>query len=288
MIILGVMKRFLSLILAFFLMAAFAMAETPFSVSVTPEIAWQGKVLEIKVPLAGIKDIRAEFLGQKFKLYPDGDVFVGIVGVPTNQKVGHYDLRLIITQTDGKIVEQTKNIKVWQTKFLATRYTLKPSRDKLRSPKIINNEWGKIEKVLVKKGSKRLWQGKFAYPCQARISQGFGHLQIINGKRSGTHRGLDLAVPIGTKVFAPNSGKVVFADKLKAFGGTMVLDHGHGIHTLYFHLSKFAAEVGAMVTKGTVIAYSGNSGVSSGAHLHWGMSVQNLRVDPEQWVKYEL
>ena len=68
----------------------------------------------------------------------------------------------------------------------------------------------------------------------------------------------------------------------------MVVDHGQGIHTLYFHLSRFVAEVGQNVSKGAVIAFSGNSGVSSGPHLHWGMSVQNLRVDPMQWVKYEM
>jgi len=279
------MKRSL---LAFIFLCLFVNLASALTIEVEPEIAWQGKIIEVRVLLAGIQEVKGEFLGQKFNLYEQGDDFVGIVGVPTNQKVGHYDLRLIITQADGKTVEQVKNVKVWQTKFPVSRYWLKPARDKLRARNIIDNEWGQIEKVLVKKVEKRLWQGKFEYPCQAKISQGFGHLQIINGKRSGTHRGLDLAVPIGTKVFAPNNGKVVFADKLKAFGGTMVLDHGQGIHTLYFHLSKFATEVGQNVTKGTVIAYSGNSGVSSGAHLHWGMSVQNLRVDPEQWVKYEL
>jgi murein DD-endopeptidase MepM/ murein hydrolase activator NlpD len=99
---------------------------------------------------------------------------------------------------------------------------------------------------------------------------------------------VDIAAAVGTKVKAPNAGKVVFGEKLKAFGGTMVLDHGQGVHTLYFHLSKLLAEVGAKVEKGTVIALSGNTGVSSGAHLHWGMSVHNLRVDPIQWTKYEI
>ena len=282
------MKRFLLAILSLIFATNLAMAQAEFTVSVKPEAAWQGKVIEVKVLSNGIKDINAEFLGQKFKLYPDGDNFSGIVGVPTNQKVGSYDLRLIITQTNGKLVEQVKPIKVWQTKFAVSRYWLKPAKDKLRARNIIDNEWGAIEKVLAIKEPARRWQGKFALPTEGPISQHFGQLQVINGKRSGTHRGLDLAVPIGTKVLAPNDGEVVFADHLKAFGGTMVVDHGQGIHTLYFHLSKFAAEVGQTVAKGTLIAYSGNSGVSSGAHLHWGMSVNNLRVDPEQWVKQEL
>ena len=92
-------------------------------------------------------------------------------------------------------------------------------------------------------------------------------------------------MPIGTKVKAANNGKVVFAQKLSAFGGTIVIDHGQGVHTLYFHLSKFLAVVGQEVSKGTVIALSGNSGISSGPHLHWGMSVHDLRVNPLQWTK---
>ncbi|PIS31403.1 hypothetical protein COT42_01150 [Candidatus Saganbacteria bacterium CG08_land_8_20_14_0_20_45_16] len=257
-------------------------------VDISPSVAWQGKVIEVKIPAAGITGVEGKFLGQKFKLYPQEDNFVGIIGVPTDQKPGNYNLRLIITQTDGKTIEQVEMLKVWPTKFPVTRYWLKPSRNKLRARNIIDNEWSEIEKVLLHESEKRLWSGQFALPVKGEKSQGFGQLQIINGKRSGSHKGVDLAVPIGTKVFAPNAGQVVFTQKLKAFGGTVVVDHGQGIHTLYFHLSKFAAEVGQDVKQGDLIAYSGNTGVSTGAHLHWGMSVHNLRVDPEQWVKYEM
>jgi len=98
---------------------------------------------------------------------------------------------------------------------------------------------------------------------------------------------MDIAVLPGSHVLAANNGKVVFAKKLKAFGGTVVVDHGQGIHTLYFHLSKFVAKAGEAVNKGQLLALSGNTGVSSGPHLHWGMSAHNLRVDPSQWVKNE-
>jgi murein DD-endopeptidase MepM/ murein hydrolase activator NlpD len=113
----------------------------------------------------------------------------------------------------------------------------------------------------------------------------FGTQEYVNRKKRGQHRGFDIAVPIGTKVKAANNGKVVFAQKLAAFGGTVVLDHGQGVHTLYFHLSRFLVDVGQAVGKGEGIALSGNSGISSGPHLHWGMSVHNLRVDPNQWTR---
>ncbi len=257
--------------------------------SIEPNVAWQGKVLNIKLVSAEeIAGVKARFLNQDFKLFKAGDDYQGVVGVPLNQKPGHYNLRLIITNKDGKTKELTKRLKVWATRFPFSKFWLKPSKNKLRKRSLINEEWAQIEKVLRVENSGQLWQGKFAKPVKGGISQGFGHRQIINGKGAGSHRGMDLAVLNATKVFAPNNGKVVFAKRLSAFGGTMVLDHGQGIHTLYFHLSKLIAPVRKIVTKGELIALSGDSGISSGPHLHWGMSVHNLRVDPMQWVKYEI
>ncbi|MBU1026470.1 MAG: M23 family metallopeptidase [Candidatus Margulisbacteria bacterium] len=258
-------------------------------VVVNPSIAWQGKVLSVKLVSAeGVAGVKARFLNQDFKLFRTSDDYHGVVGVPLNQKPGYYNLKLIITRADGKTQNLTKQLKVWATRFSFSKFWLKPSKNKLRRRSLINEEWAQIEKVLRIEEDNQFWLGKFAKPVKGKISQGFGHKQIINGRGAGSHRGTDFAVLNGTKVFAPNYGKVVFAKKLSAFGGTMVLDHGQGIHTLYFHLSKLIAPIGKVVTRGELIALSGNSGISSGPHLHWGMSVHNLRVDAMQWVKHEI
>ncbi|OGC02940.1 hypothetical protein A3H38_04975 [candidate division WOR-1 bacterium RIFCSPLOWO2_02_FULL_46_20] len=254
-----------------------------------PPIAWQGKVITITaVSPEGVTAITGSFLNNEFKFYRQGNSFRGIVGVPVDQKTGSYPLKLAVTKGSWGTAEVVQELKVWKTKFPFSRFWLPPARNKLRARTIIDDEWGRIEQVLVVEDLQKRWQGEFGWPTPGPVSQGFGHRQIINGKGGSNHRGVDIAVTTGTKILAPNNGKVVFADQLKAFGGTIVLDHGWGIHTLYFHLSKFAAEVGDEVTKGALVAYSGNSGVSSGAHLHWGMSVHNLRVDPIQWIKHEL
>lgn len=254
-----------------------------------PPVAWQGKVVTITVVSPeSVTNINGSFLKQEFNFYRQGNNFKGIVGVPVDQKTGTYPLKLVVTSGSWGTSEVVQDIKVWKTKFPFSKFWLPPARDKLRAREIIDDEWGQIERILVVEDQMNRWRGSFAWPTEGPVSQGFGHRQIINGKGGSNHRGVDIAVPSGTKIFAPNNGKVVFADHLKAFGGTIVLDHGWGIHTLYFHLSKFAAEVGDEVAKGALIAYSGDSGVSSGAHLHWGMSVHNLRVDPIQWTKDEL
>lgn len=256
---------------------------------ISPEIAWQGKTLTVRLGSAeGISGVKGHFLNQDFVCYKCEGGFRGIVGVPVDQKPGYYNLGLFIINKDGKVERLNRKMKVWATKFPFSKFWLRPAKKKLMVPELINKEWAQIEKSLRVEIPKQNWKGTFILPVEAKISQGFGYRQIINGKRSGAHRGVDFAVPNGTPVRAPNHGKVVFVDRLKVFGGTMVLDHGQGIHTIYFHLSRIYYNVGKEVEKGQVIGLSGDSGVSSAPHLHWGMSVHNLRVDPMQWVKYEI
>jgi hypothetical protein len=256
---------------------------------VKPNIAWQGKTLTVKlISPEGIAWVKGRFLGQDFVCYKADSDFRGIIGVPLDQKPGHYDLSLYIYNKDGTLNSLHRRIKVWSTKFPFSRFWLRPSKRKLMTRELIEKEWAMIEKVLLMESPAQLWKGRFLRPVKGRVSQGFGHRQIINGRRAGSHRGVDFAVFNGTEIKAPNRGKVVFARRLKAFGGTLVLDHGQGIYTLYFHLSKINPKVGQAVKKGEVIGLSGDSGISSGPHLHWGMSVHNLRVDPMQWVKHEI
>jgi murein DD-endopeptidase MepM/ murein hydrolase activator NlpD len=252
--------------------------------------ASQGKVVRVTISSTeALQSAEGSFIGQNFLLFKQGDdSFRGIVGIPIEQKPGNYTLKLFITGADGEKRALIKTIKIKKNSFPFSKFWLPPARNKLRARTIVNNEWGEIEKVLLVEDLKQRWIGSFSWPAEAAISQGFGHREIINNRPAGSHRGVDVAVPGGTKIFSPNSGKIVFTKQLKAFGGTIVIDHGQGIHTLYFHLSRFLSKVGDEVHKGDLIALSGNSGISSGAHLHWGMSVHNLRVDPVQWTEEQI
>jgi hypothetical protein len=256
--------------------------------NILPANPQQGGCLAITaVAVEGVAEIKGVFLGQKFKFFAGADSLRGIIGIPPEQKPGTYPLKLFVTSAGGRQTEQVYSITVKSARFPVVSFWLKPAKKKLLTAKdLVAEEWGRIEKVLVKEEPVQSWSGKFIRPVSGEVSMLFGTREYVNKKKRGAHRGLDLAVPIGTKVKAANGGRVVFAQKLTAFGGTIVVDHGQGIHTLYFHLSKFLATVGQEVSKGTVIALSGNSGISSGPHLHWGMSVHDLRVDPQQWTHY--
>jgi len=256
-------------------------------VLISPAVISQGKCFTVKVVSAeGVTEAKVEFLGREIAGYKSGDDYKTVIGVPPEQKPAIYPLIITLIKDDGIKQEIKRSIKVRPYKFASVWFWLKPAKKRLFTAQLINEEWGRIEKTLVVEAPEQRWEERFLLPAKGRVSMTFGSKEFVNRKRSGQHRGLDLAVPIGTKILAANSGRVAFVEPLKAFGGTIVIDHGQGVHSLYFHLSKFLADVGQEVAKGQAIALSGNSGISSGPHLHWGMSVHNLRIDPLQWTKY--
>ena len=121
----------------------------------------------------------------------------------------------------------------------------------------------------------------FVWPVQGRISGRFGNQRVYNGSPKSPHSGMDIAVPQGTPVLAPAAGIVTFANAdLYLTGGTVLLDHGHGVSSNFLHLSRIDVKVGARVEQGQVIGAVGATGRATGPHLHWGMNWFDVRIDP--------
>ena len=121
----------------------------------------------------------------------------------------------------------------------------------------------------------------FAWPLQGRISGRFGNQRVYNGTPKSPHSGMDIAAPTGTPVKAPADGVVSFADAgLYLTGGTLVLDHGHGVSSNVLHLSRIDVRPGDVVRQGDVIGAVGATGRATGPHLHWGMNWFDVRIDP--------
>jgi len=110
----------------------------------------------------------------------------------------------------------------------------------------------------------------------------------MNNIPKNPHTGVDVAANEGDNVIAPNSGSVVLADELYYSGNSIILDHGQGIYTMFFHLSKVLVQPGQRVSKGEVIGLVGSTGRSTGAHLHWGARVLGARVDPLELIRLKL
>ena len=121
----------------------------------------------------------------------------------------------------------------------------------------------------------------FQWPVQGRISGRFGNARVYNGQPGAGHSGMDIAAPDGTPVRAPAGGVVTFASPdLYLTGGTVLLDHGHGVSSNFLHLSRIDVKVGDRIEPGQVIGAVGATGRATGPHLHWGMNWFDTRIDP--------
>ncbi len=122
----------------------------------------------------------------------------------------------------------------------------------------------------------------FVWPVDGRISGRFGRQRIYNGTPGAPHSGTDIAVPQGTPIKAPAAGLVVFAEPdLYLTGGTVLIDHGHGVGSNFLHLSKLDVQPGQRVEQGDIIGRVGATGRATGPHLHWGLTWFEVRLDPQ-------
>lgn len=163
--------------------------------------------------------------------------------------------RLTLPQTMVDLDPETERRAVAESKLLATLYrTITPER---------------------------LWRGKFTKPVGTPAAgTGFGARRIINGQARSPHGGIDYSAPRGTPVVAANAGRVALVAEFFFPGRLVVLDHGLGLYTLYFHLDTASVAEGERVERGQTLGSVGATGRATGPHLHFGVQVGAARVDP--------
>lgn len=123
------------------------------------------------------------------------------------------------------------------------------------------------------------------YPCQKRISGTYGDERWSGGRKLWHHSGLDFAVPQGTPIIAPSPGKVIMAaDTFIRQGSFVILDHGAGLKTVYYHMLGRAVEEGEEVAAGDTLGLVGSTGLATGPHLHLGVYINGVPVDPGFWL----
>lgn len=150
-------------------------------------------------------------------------------------------------------------------------------------------DWERIrrESAMVKTARKRDdartdFLSGFQWPALGEISGVYGSQRILNGKPKRPHFGVDVAGPVGTEVVAPADGLVTLAHPDMFYsGGTLILDHGHGLSSSFLHLNRIHVKQGQRVKKGDRIAEIGATGRVTGAHLDWRINLFNKRLDPE-------
>jgi murein DD-endopeptidase MepM/ murein hydrolase activator NlpD len=131
----------------------------------------------------------------------------------------------------------------------------------------------------------KYWADPLTAPVPGCVLSPFGVKRLHNGKPTGEfHAGIDQRSPAGRPVHAVAAGTVKIAQPFAVLGGTVAIDHGQGLETMYLHMSKVLVAPGAPVKKGEVIGYVGATGRANGPHLHWVVDVNGVPVNPQQWV----
>lgn len=128
--------------------------------------------------------------------------------------------------------------------------------------------------------TERLWEGAFLLPRTSRVTSRYGTERLYNGHQVSRHLGTDFSGAVGAPVRATNAGRVALVASFYLAGNVVYLDHGEGLISAYFHLSRTLVKQGELVTKGQVIGRVGQSGRVTGPHLHWVMRYGGVTIDP--------
>ncbi len=213
-------------------------------------------------------------------------VYYGLVGVHVFTEPGLYEMVLSAVDGEGQSTEVVADVKVAADRFGYERIELPASRNSLLAPEVIDADRKRLEQVSLIFSEERHWEGPFQRPCVGGISAYFGTHRAYNGSPyTSYHSGVDFRAPTGTPIYAPAAGTVVMAEKLGLWGNALAIDHGWGVLTGYGHLSAIEVELGQQVEAGDLVARVGNTGLSTGSHLHWQVWVGGTSVNGLQWLE---
>jgi murein DD-endopeptidase MepM/ murein hydrolase activator NlpD len=248
--------------------------------------AGQGNAVRLSIPNeAGISAVSILWQNKTVPYVRVDNEWVAIIGVDLDVKAGSYSATIRVTKkgASGDVVERRPlTILVKAVKYPTTELKVadeyvdlsKENADRaVREQKELDGIHGTISK-------ERYWTEPFVVPIAGETGTNFGHRRVFNGQARAPHAGADLHAVTGTPIHATNRGRVVLAKELFFTGNTVIVDHGLRIYSLYAHLSRIDVDVGSMVDRNQVLGLSGATGRVTGPHLHWGIKVQNARVDP--------
>jgi len=210
-----------------------------------------------------------------------------LLGVDLEKALGDYEFSVSATTENGEHAECTATVAIRAGKFATESLTVQKQfvepNEQQAQRAVAEQE--KLRQIFDHITPEKLWHGPFRLPLTGGVrGTNFGKRRILNGQSRSPHTGVDFPAPTGTPIHATQSGRVVLAEELYFSGNTVIIDHGLGIYSLYGHLSATDVAVGDDVKAGAVIGKVGATGRVTGAHLHWGVTVNKARVNPIQLV----
>jgi len=221
--------------------------------------------------------------GKPMTFFPYGGGHAALFGIDLDMKPGTHAWRVGVVEPGREPRIAQGSVKIVRRDFHVERLTVPNTMVDLdpeteRRAVAESKQMATLYRTIT---PERLWRGKFTNPLGTPAAGGgFGARRIINGQPRSPHSGSDYSAPRGTPVVAVNAGKVALVAEFFFPGRLVILDHGLGLYTAYFHLDTIAVAEGERVERGQTLGTVGATGRATGPHLHFGAQVAGARVDP--------
>lgn len=255
-----------------------------------PDALAQGKTGKVVVTARRPVDLRADWNGLPLAFTPYADDALrqfAYLPVPALLDPGPYPLTISYAAANGANLSRTWSIPVVEGGYDLEQINLPPDRGALLDPELVQSELQLVTERWSVNTPQLLWTEAFTRPIAAEYetTAAFGTRRSYNGgPYASYHAGQDFGAPVGITVTAPADAVVALTEPLNVRGNAILLDHGRGIFTGYWHLDQSFVQTGQAVTAGEPIGVVGNTGLSTGAHLHWELRIYGIAVDPMQFM----
>jgi murein DD-endopeptidase MepM/ murein hydrolase activator NlpD len=220
----------------------------------------------------------------KHPLRPDSAYF-GLIAIPMHTKLGPGMATIEWEDTNGA-QKQTIPIRIIAGNYRTDKLSVDSKKVDLSNKDLtrVKREKKEIRRIYASGSLDKLWLGRFHLPIKSAMTSAFGNKRMFNGQLRSFHNGVDFRAPVGKPIYAANAGVVKLAKRLFFSGNIIIVDHGTGIFSNYAHLSRIDVEPGQHIEKGQPVGLSGATGRVNGPHLHWGIKVNGIYIDPLQFV----
>jgi murein DD-endopeptidase MepM/ murein hydrolase activator NlpD len=248
----------------------------------------QGQTLLLSVQSRSPLTLTGEALGQTLIFVPEEEGYWALLGVDALTPAGDYTLVLTASETaTGDWITLQDTVTITDTRFSTLNIAVPAARQELLNPQVSIPEAQRVAEIFAGLTQERQWRSPFSNPLdgELHVNAPFGQRRSYSGGPARSyHAGYDLGADAGTPVLATARGTVVLAEPLQVRGNAVIVDHGWGVFSAFWHLSRIDVTAGQVVSAGDVIGLLGNTGLSTGPHLHWEMRVWGVAVDPLQWI----
>lgn len=269
-------------------MVAAAQPDRAGRATISLDFQWirQGQVGIVRVSGSEMAEVRAVFQERLHHFYADGTQFIGLIAANMDREIGTYTMQVWINYADGTAERLDQPVEVNYGDFGRSEVTVSGSLLSLLEDEVEQVELAKFDNLLPRFTPEQYWADRgFITPVDAEIIGWFGAYRLYNGTYWRQHTGTDLKIPTGSPVIACASGRVILSEAMPIRGEYVLIDHGWGIYSGYAHMSQRLVVPGQWVRQGDTLGLSGNTGRSSGAHLHWEVAVAGAWIDPEAFLE---